>query len=196
MHIRKILLGTVAAAAMSVSAHAAPLLGTFPGSISVTAPGVDITTLTPLTLVAGGATGPGTRDLSGVTSFVTTISGVTTPFTPSNGSPFAFTLDGFGTFSSPGISRATLVVNSATSRALSFFALGTFTPTLAGFDPGPASITGGFTQDGGRDGSVSLSFTFSSPPSPPPGVPAPAALALFGVALAGLGFAARARKAG
>ncbi len=80
-------------------------------------------------------------------------------------------------------------MNSATSRAIAFFAIGSFTPSFGGPDADPAPITGSFTQAGGALGAVSFSVTSASPP-------APTALALFGVALAGLGCAARARRAG
>ncbi len=197
--MKNILLAGAAVLALGTAAHAAPMIGTFPGAISVAAPGVNIAPGVTLNLGAGQATGAGTGDLSGVAAFSTPISGVTSPFTVANGSAFAFTLDGFGTFSAPSIGSLSLVVNSATSRAIDFFALGTFTPSFGAFVPDPASITGSFTQTGGALGAVSFSFTFASPPAPPPpppGVPAPAALALFGVALAGLGLASRARKAG
>lgn len=186
----KLLAGTALAMGMAFAANAAPVTGTFPGAVSVDTPGVNIVIGTVVNLNTGVATGVGTDDLSGV-MLGTGISAVGTPFTIANGSTFSFTLNGFGAFSGT-TSSTNLTVNSATSRSVEFFALGDFVPTFGGFTAGPASITGAFTQTGGAAGAVSLSFTFASPPAPPPGdTPTPATLAIFGLGLAGLGFARR-----
>lgn len=194
MHIRKILLGTVAAAAMSVSAHAAPLNGT----ASVSNVGVS----GPALLAAGQAYTLGTT--------FNVVGGASDDLAPFNGTtfgPITFTATAGQTFSFDsangdftGSVVTVLGTSSALSRTLDVYVLGTFTPegaTLGAgpFTPGPASVTIAFSQTGPSGSVISSSFTLASPPAPPPGVPAPAALALFGLALAGLGVAARARKA-
>lgn len=75
----------------------------------------------------------------------------------------------------------------ATNRVVDLYALGNFTPmgALAGFDAGPMSLTFSATQTGGPTGAISASYTISSPPAPLR-VPEPGALALVGIALAGL----------
>lgn len=188
--MNKLLAGTALAFGVAFAAHAAPALGSFPGAISVDTPGVNIAIGNTVNLNSGVATGVGTGDFSGV-ALGTPISAVGTPFTMANGETFSFTLDGFGSFTGT-TSSTNLTINSATSRSIEFFALGTFMPTFGGFTDSPASVTGAFTQTGGAAGAVSLSFTFSSPPAPPPvDTPTPATLAIFGLGLAGLGLARR-----
>lgn len=76
-------------------------------------------------------------------------------------------------------------VNSVTLSAnvVSFYALGTFSPSFGGYDAGDASVTFSFTQTGGADSAVSGSFSLASPPS---GVPEPAT---WGMMIAGAGMA-------
>lgn len=190
----RLLAGTALALGAITSAHAVAINGTFAGALDVTTPAALLNVGSVLDINDGIATGTGTGDLSGVT-FGTTITGVPTPWTVDNGQTFEFTLDGFGSFS--GTTSGVLLTpgSTATNRTVRIFALGDFTPTIAGFDPGPASITGSFTQTGGEGSAVSFSFTFSSPPDepppPPPPTPSPATLALFGLGVAGLGLSRR-----
>lgn len=116
---------------------------------------------------------------------------VTTSFKASTGSPVMFT-SAFGNFSG----FVDGVVNSsgpATNRVVDLYALGTFTPLGilgaapgAGYTPGAMSLTFSATQTG-ANAAISASYTIASPPAPRQQVPEPGALALVGVALAGLG---------
>ena len=76
----------------------------------------------------------------------------------------------------------------ATNRIVDLYALGNFTPAgiLGTYDPGAMSLTFSATQTGGPTGAISASYTISSPPAPLTQVPEPGALALVGIALAGL----------
>lgn len=191
MQFAKFLAGTVLALGVSAAATAAPVVGTFAGAATVTTPGSLINVGSVLTLSDAIAAGMGTGDMSGV-MFGTPITGLTSPFTLADNELFDFTLTGFGSFS--GTTSGTELAPGSTvmNRSVSLFALGTFTPTFGGFDSGPASITGSFTQTGGPDAAVSFSFTFVSPPSTSTDVlPAPASLALFGLGLVGIGLAKR-----
>lgn len=105
--------------------------------------------------------------------------------TATAGSAVSFT-SAFGDFSGtvmvPGVS------GPATNRVVDLYALGNFTPAgvLSGFDANtPMSLTFSATQTGGPTGAISASYTISSPPAPLR-VPEPGALALVGIALAGL----------
>lgn len=188
MKFAKLLAGTVLALGVSGAASAAPIIGTFAGNGVVTTPGVLINVGSSLALTGGFAT-VGTGDLSTIVAG-NPITGLTNPFTLSNGNTFDFTLTGFGSFT--GTTSGTLLTpgSDEQNRTIRFFGLGEFAPTFGGFTAGPASITGAFTQSGGADGAVSFSFSFASPPQTDV-LPAPATLALFGLGLVGIGLAKR-----
>ncbi len=173
------------------AASATPLLGSFPGAVSVNTPGSLLDLGQTLTLNNGLTTGAGTGDFA-VTSLGTPgITSITSPLTLANGQDFSFLLNGYGTFSGTSLNVVLNPISTATNRAIAFDALGTFTPSAIGGTADSASITGSFTQTGGAAGAVSFSFTFNSPASVNVPVPEPAAIALLGLGIAGLAFARR-----
>lgn len=105
--------------------------------------------------------------------------------TASAGSAVSFT-SAFGNFA--GTVSTAGASGPVTNRVVDVYALGIFTPAgvLSAYDAGPMSLTFSATQTGGPTGVLSASYTLSSPPAPPRDVPEPDALALVGVALAGL----------
>ncbi len=186
MHIKTILLGTVAAAAISLGAIAAPISGT----ININGPSVsnvpggvinDGQTFT----IAGATFNAGTGDYALIPNGTPlTIA----PFTSADGQAFTFT-SAVGSFA--GTINDTEFLTTLAQRSLTLFITGTFTPAgvLSGFDPNPqTTITYNINQTGPQKNSSATVF------DTPPAVPAPMSLALFGMGLAGLGMAMRRRK--
>lgn len=184
MNMKQIALAAlVAAGTLAGSAQAAPIQGTGSvGLIGVTgAPVGSINTGTTfnfvLTLWSSGTDqfGPVAPATALATGALTATVGSAVTFSSSFG-------DFTGTVSTAGAS------GPVTNRVVDVYALGTFTPMgiLAAYDAGPMSLTFSATQTGGPSGAISASYTISSPPAPPREVPEPDALALVGIALAGL----------
>jgi hypothetical protein len=187
MTFKLIALAAVTAAVVSTSASAATSMdGTFAASIigiSSNTASIDlgsVLTNTSLTIV-GSATG----DLDGSTGTFLTVS----PFTATDGSAYSFTST-LGNFT--GTLSDVLSAGPVSSRVLTAYALGTFTPagSFSSFVAGPASLTFSFTQNN-ANGAISGGFTMSTPPVAAPGVPEPAAWAML---IAGFGLTGAAMR--
>jgi hypothetical protein len=187
MTFKTIALAAVTAAVVSTSASAATTMdGTFAASIigiSSDTPSIDLGSVLTNTnfTVVGSATG----DLNGSTGTFLTV----TPFTATDGAAYSFTST-LGNFT--GTLSDVLSAGPVSSRVLTAYALGTFTPagSFSSFAAGPASLTFSFTQNN-ANGAVSGGFTMSTPPVPAPGVPEPAAWAML---IAGFGLTGAAMR--
>jgi hypothetical protein len=181
MNIKQIALAAcVAAGTLSGVAQAASINGTGAlGLVGITgAPAGSINVGTTFTFMFS-LWSSGTGDFSGVP--IGTLL-TTSPITATMGSAVSFT-SSFGTFA--GTVQTASASGSPVNRVVDVFALGTFTPMgmLSMYDAGAMSITFSATQTGGPGAAISASYTMASPPAV---LPEPDALALVGVALAGL----------
>jgi hypothetical protein len=189
MTFKTIALAAVTAAVVSTSADAAPSIsmdGTFAASIigiSSNTPSIDLGSV--LTNTSFTVVGSATGDLNGSTTTFLTV----TPFTATDGSAYSFTST-LGNFT--GTLSDVLSAGPVSSRVLTAYALGTFTPagSFSSFAAGPASLTFSFTQNN-ANGAVSGGFTMSTPPVAAPGVPEPAAWAML---IAGFGLTGAAMR--
>lgn len=103
-------------------------------------------------------------------------------FTATNGTSFTIT-SGFGNYS--GTVSNVLSTGPASSRTLTAYALGTFTPagSFGSYLPGPASVDFTFIQNG-SGAPISSALVISSPAAPAPAIPEPSAWAML---IAGFG---------
>jgi hypothetical protein len=185
MHIKKILLGTVAATAISFGATAAPIVGGINiNSVSTSSSASPINVGQTFT-VNGGTLTAGAGDFAAVPNGTT----ITSPliFTAMAGQAFNFTSI-VGSFVG-NVTNASLTLNPG-QRVVNVFISGTFTPAgvLSAFGANSETlITYSVTQTGAQESSSGSLNAVTA-------VPAPMSLALFGLGLAGLGMAMR-RKA-
>ncbi|MBK1658278.1 PEP-CTERM sorting domain-containing protein [Paracraurococcus ruber] len=196
MKISQIAAAGALAVTLGTTAQASPIPITGTAAIAVVGVSVntsliDVGTTFTNTLfsVVGGATG----------DFIPAISALLTlnPVTATVNSAVSFT-GSFGSFVGLVDSTSLSAQSTPTSRTVTVYALGNFTPAgvLGNYLGNAMSATFSFTQTGGGSTSVSGSFSAAAPPAPPPPVPVPEpmSLALFGLGLAGFGLMAR-RKA-
>src|SRR5262249_15594545 len=106
-----------------------------------------------------------------------TTTGNLTPTTINTSFPLNPMLLLFGTSYSFTAGSQVMSVNPST-RAVSFYSLGTFADSTNTYDPSPASLTLQFTQSA-PDTSISGSGTFSAPPAPLTSSPEPATMGIM-----------------
>ena len=98
-----------------------------------------------------------------------------------------------GTF----VESLTIDSRTAGSSSLGITGVGTITETVlisgAMLDPSPVFFSAAYTQNGGPGAQINASFNDST--TPPTRVPEPGTLSILGLALAGMGFMSRRRRA-